>query len=670
MKLATCASLVACLLFGTAHAAAPPSQVEVDAHLAHLVIVPTSATEVDQRCASSLGLIAKVREALETRKGTAGIPTDFATYDAVVTLVGGSSFEMSLVAETNPAKPVREAAEACVQKLSDVATAISLSRPIYDRLAAIDASGLDKTTAYTLNRALTDYRLAGVDRDAATRAKVQALQQEITELGLTFARNIREVKGEMILKSADDLAGLPQDYLDAHQPGPDGLIRISTDYPDAFPILEFADQEEVRMNMRTILNNRAWPANEVVLKALLAKRYELARLLDFPSYAALITRDKMIGSPERVASFLDEVDAAAKPGADADYAELLAREKQFKPGATQVELWNAAYVERLVRKEKYEVDSALVRQYFTFDKTRAGIFGLMKDLFGADIRAWNAPVWDKQVSAYELYDKGRLVGRFYLDMHPREGKFSHAAMFSLRYGIAGRSVPVGALVCNFPAEGPMDHDDVTTFLHEFGHLVHWLYSGNQAYALQSMDKLQWDFIEAPSQLLEEWTWNYATLKEFASNANGEPIPETLVRKMNAARHFGEPSFWKTQVAYSAVSLNYYNRDPASFDLTDMWEQQFQRYAMYPYIAGTHPYAAIGHLDGYSAIVYTYVWSKAIALDLFTRFQKAGIRDAETALQYRKLILEPGGSQDANSLIHAFLGRPLSLDALKTRLTMQ
>jgi thimet oligopeptidase len=474
----------------------------------------------------------------------------------------------------------------------------------------------------------------------------------------------------MVLKSADDLAGLPQDYLDAHHPGPDGLIRISTDYPDAFPILEFADKEEVRMNMRTIFNNRAWPANEAVLKALLAKRYELARLMDFPSYAALITRDKMIGSPERVARFLDEVDAAAKPGADADYAELLAREKQFKPGATQVELWNSAYVERLVRKEKYEVDSALVRQYFTFDKAKSGIFGLMKDLFGADIRASNAPVWDKDVSAYELYDKGRLLGRFYLDMHPREGKFSHAALFGLRYGMAGRSVPVGTLVCNFPANGPMDHDDVTTFLHEFGHLVHWLYSGNQAYALQSMDELQWDFIEAPSQLLEEWTWNYATLKGFASNANGEPIPESLVRKMNAARHFGEPSYWKSQLAYSAVSLNYYNRDPASFDLTDMWGQQYQRYAMYPYIPGTHPYAAIGHLDGYSAIVYTYVWSKAIALDLFTRFQKAGIRDTETALQYRKLILEPGGSQDANSLIQAFLGRPLSLDALKTRLTTQ
>jgi thimet oligopeptidase len=667
MRLVIRASLIACLLLGTAHAAPPPAQVEVDAYLADLAIVPASAEEVDRRCASSLGLIAKVRQGLETREGNAGIPTDFATFDALGTLVGGGNFEMSLISQTNPAKPIRAAAEACVQKISDVATAISLSRPIYDRLAAIDATGLDPKTTYILNRALTDYRRAGVDRDAATRAKVQALQQEITELGLTFARNIREMKGELVLKSADDLAGLPQDYLDAHKPGPDGLIRITTDYPDVLPIFEFANKEEVRMNMRTIFNNRAWPANEAVLKSLLARRYELAQLLGFPSYAALITEDKMVGSPERVASFLDEVNAAAKPGAEADYAELLARERQFKPDADKVEPWNVAYVERLIRKEKYEVDSALVRQYFTFDKAKAGIFALMKDLFGADIRAWNTPVWDKGVSAYELYDKGRLVGRFYLDMHPREGKYSHAAQFAVRYGIAGRSVPVGALVCNFPAEGPMDHDDVTTFLHEFGHLIHWLYSGNQVYAQQSMDKLQWDFIEAPSQLLEEWTWQYDTLKRFASNPKGEPIPQDLVRKMNAARNFGEPSEWKSQLAYAAISLNYYSRDPARTDLTDLWAQQYQRYAMYPYVPGTHPYASFGHLDGYSAIYYTYVWSEAIALDLFTRFQTAGIRDTETALQYRKLILEPGGSQDASSLIQAFLGRPFSLDALKAKL---
>lgn len=651
----------------SAAAAPPAAQGEIDAHFADLAYVPKTAGSVDERCARGLALAARVREALENRQGTAEVATDFATFDALAALVAGSTYEMSLVSETNPAKPIRGAAESCVQKLSNVATEISLSRPIYDRLAAIDAGAIDAKTAYALDKALTDYRLAGVDRDEATRARVLALQKEITDIGLTFARNIREMKGELVLESVADLAGLPQDYIEAHRPGSDGRIRVSTDYPDVFPIFEFAGNEAVRREMRNVFNNRAWPANEPVLESLLARRHELARLLGFQNYAALATRDKMVGSPERVASFLEEVDAAAKPAAQRDYAALLAREKEFKPEATAVEPWNVSYVERLIRKEQYAVDSAVVRQYFTYDKARAGLFALVKALFGADIRPWNTPVWDASVTAFELYDRDRLVGRFYLDMHPREGKFSHAALFPLRYGMAGRSVPVGALLCNFPAEGPMDHKDVTTFLHEFGHLLHWMYAGHQTYALQSMDELQWDFVEAPSQLLEEWTWDYDTLKRFATNARGEPIPEDLVRRMNAARFFNEASRWKTQLALAAISLNYYSRDPASFDLTEVWAEQYRRYAMYPFVPGTHPYASFGHLDGYSANYYTYIWSKAIALDLLTRFRKTGLDDSATATQYRRLVLEPGGSKDANALIEAFLGRHLSLDALKTEL---
>ena len=375
----------------------------------------------------------------------------------------------------------------------------------------------------------------------------------------------------------------------------------------------------------------------------------------------------MIGNPQRAATFLDDVNAAAKPGADADMAELLTFAKTVDPSITRLESYDNSYMSNLLRKQKYAVDAAEVRQYFTYDKARTGIFQLMTDLFGAQFKPWNTPVWDKSVSAWELYDKsGKLVGRFYLDMHPREGKFNHAAQFGIRTGVEGRQVPVGALVTNFPATGPMDHGDVETFLHEFGHLIHALYSGHTEYGVQSMSNLQWDFIEAPSQLLEEWVWNYDTLKTFAANPQGQPIPEALVAKMNAGRRFGEATSWKGQLGYAAVSLNYYNRKP-DFELSPMYDEQIARYSQFPPVPGSHPYASFGHLDGYSAVYYTYVWSKAIALDLFTAFQKAGIRDPKVAERYRQIVLEPGGSQDANVLIQNFLGRPLSLEAFKTEL---
>lgn len=646
--------------------ASPQTDAEVNALLKALPLAETSPTAISARCDTILSVASKAKVELEARKGSATIAGDLAGFDTLSLAISDGVGEMYLISETSVDKAARAAAEACIPKLTDLSTAVSLSRPIYDRLSGIPTAGLDDRTAFTLKKMLTNYRLAGVDKDETTRAKVTALQKEITEIGLKFAANIRNDKGDIKLKP-EDLAGLPQDFIDSHKPAADGFVHLTYDYPDVLPVLDFASKRETRKTVMTAFLNRAWPSNETVLKSLLEKRYALAQTLGYADYATLITADKMIGNPQRAASFLDDVNVAAKPAADADLAELLAFAKTVDPSITELQAYDGRYVSNLLRKQKYAVDAAEVRQYFTYDKARTGIFGLISDLFGAQFKPWDTPVWDKSVSAWELYDKdGGLVGRFYLDMHPREGKYSHAAQFPIRTGVAARQVPVGALICNFPATGPMDHADVETFLHEFGHLIHSLYSGRTQYSVQSMGNLQWDFIEAPSQLLEEWTWDYDTLKAFAANPAGQPIPQSLVAKMNAGRQFGEPGSWKRQLGLAAVSLNYYNRKP-DFDLDAMYEAQIQRYAQLPQPAGSHGQNSFGHLDGYSAIYYTYVWSKAIALDLFTEFQKAGMRNPEVAARYRKLVLEPGGSQDANALIQNFLGRPMILDAFKADL---
>ncbi len=647
------------------HAAPTAIDTAVTQYLTTLPLTMSTAKEVAQRCDETLALSAKARAALEGRTGPATMAEDFQAFDSLQLVLGDGASEMYLASQTSTLPEIRQAAETCVPKLSDLGTQISLSRPIYDRLAAIPAAGLDPAAQFTLNKMLVSYRLGGVDKDQATRDKVQALQTQITETGLAFDKNIRDDKGDIALKP-EELKGLPADWLAAHRPGADGLVHLSFAYPDVIPVFDFADLRETRKKVSFAYGNRGYPANEAVLKTLLQQRYDLAQLLGYPNYAALITADKMIGSPERAAKFLDDVNAAAAPGAQADYTELLNFARKSDPSIKTLQGYDNSYFANRLRKAKYDVDAAQVREYFTLDKTRDGIFKLVHDLFKADIRPWHTPVWDPSVSAWELYEGDQLVGRFYLDLSPRDGKYNHAAQFPIRTGVAGRQVPVGALVTNFPATGPMDHGDVTTFLHEFGHLIHNLYSGRTTYASQSMGNLQWDFIEAPSQLLEEWTWNYATLKGFASNAKGQAIPEGLVKRMNQGRKFGQAMMWKGQLANSAVSLNFYNRKP-DFDLSAMYDEQIRRYSLFPVLPGTHRYDAFGHLNGYSAIYYTYVWSKAIALDLFTQFQAKGLRNADVALRYRQLVLDPGGSQDANDLIGHFLGRPLSLDAFKTYL---
>ncbi len=665
MKLRTGLAAAALLATGAAHASVEPKSA-IDKFLATNVVTTADAKIIDKRCKATIDLAGKSRAALEKRKGAATLKGDFVPFDDLSNLLDSSSGEMDTIAAVSPVKEVRDAAQACISKLSEISTQISLSRPIYDRLVAIPAESLPTPAAHVLSRSLLQFRLSGVDKDEATRNKVEALQKEITDTGLAFDRNIAEKRGEIALDSAEALEGLPQDYIDAHKPGDDGKIHVTTNYPDAIPLLTFAKRAETRKAMYMAFQNRAWPDNEEVLKTLLAKRYELAQILGYPNFAELVTADKMIGNAQHVAQFLDEVDQAATPAAQRDQALLLAEQKKIDPAATSVNAWDSPYISNLIQKERFDVDAEVVRQYFTYDKARTGIFQLLHDLFGADIRPWKTPVWDPSVTAWELYDHGRLVGQFYLDMSPRKGKFTHAETSTVRIGMSGRQIPIGLLICNFPAEGPMEHSDVTTFLHEFGHLIHFLYSGHQDYEAQAMGKLQWDFIEAPSQMLEEWTWDYDTLRRFATNAEAQPIPEDLVKKMNAGRHFGEAGGWKKQIAYAAISLNYHNR-PADFDLTQLWKEDYNRYSLTPYVEGTHPYASFGHLNGYSAVYYTYVWSKAIALDLFTRFKSAGIRDPKTAMAYRTRVLDPGASVDAGDLIKDFLGREMSADALKGEL---
>lgn len=435
-------------------------------------------------------------------------------------------------------------------------------------------------------------------------------------------------------------------------------------------IKESADSENTRRTAYLARTTRAWPKNEETLRELLSERAELAKLLGYPNFAAVALADKMVGTPERAQAFIDEVNTAATPGANRDYAELLARWRKIDPAATRIDRWNGDYVAHLLRKERYDVDDQAVRRYFTYEKVRAGIFRLVHDLFGSDIRPWKTPVWDPSVTAWGLYDGKTLIGRFYIDPHPRPGKYNFASEFPIRSGVEGRAIPLGSLELNFPASGAMDHDDASIFLHEFGHLLHTMYSGHHRWASSSMDNLERDFIEAPSQFLEEWVWDYGTLSTFASDTKGQVIPRDLVAKMNRARSFQQGINAKSQLSLSATSLDFYTNEPATMNFDGTMQRAQERYSVYPYEQRSHFWAAFDHLNNYTASYYTYVWSKAIALDLFKRFQSAGLRDRKTALDYRRYVLEPGASVPAEQLITGFLHRPLSVAAYKARVSGQ
>lgn len=651
----------------TASAQSTPTAAEagaatVEGLLANVALTPADPAAVTTRCDATLALAARLKADLDAGRGA----DPLRAYDELYRLLGDVGGETNTVAETNPAKPVRDAAQACLQRLSDALTALSLSRPTYDRLAAIHRARLDQPTRHLVERTLAKYRRGGVDKDAPTRAKVEALGKELTAISLEWGKNLREGQRDFFATPAE-LDGLPADYLADHKPGADGRIRITTEYPDVLPVLDFARSTDLRRRAWFAMHNRAYPENDAVLRRLVTKRRELANLLGFADWAALATDDKMVRTPARVRSFVDEVSTAATPASDRDYARLLARLKRDDAAATTVPPWSSSFMQNQLRREDYAVDPQEVRKYLAYARVKPGVIALVEEMFAVDIRPWaGAPVWAPGVEAYELVEGGQVIGRFYLDMHPRDGKFNHAAQFPIRTGVTGRQLPVGALVCNFP-EGLMSHQDVETFLHEFGHLLHWIFSGKQIYARQNFSEMEWDFVEAPSQLLEEWVWSYPVLARFAADDAGKPIPPELVAAMNRARFFGEGIAANRQVALAATSLEYYTRPPADLNFEREWRTISERYSPFDFPEGARSWAAFGHLDGYSSNYYTYLWSQAIALDLFSAFDAERPLDPAAPRRYREAILAPGSAKPAETLVQDFLGRPFNLDALKARL---
>ena len=627
---------------------------------------PTAA-QINQRCDWFVGRSTALRKALEASKGKATVGTTLAAFDKLGEVIGDGAGEAGFYREVATTAAARTAGQNCETRMSSEGTKLSLSRPIYERIKAIPMPTDDAPTKLYLTRTLSAFERAGIALDAAGRAKAQALSDQASKLSTAFESNIP--KGQRtITATAAELEGLPQDFIDAHKAGSDGKITLRTDYTDYIPVMTYAKSGALRERFYRQYVLRAYPANDQVLRDMINTRDELAKLVGRPNYASLNFEDRMLNTPEKVQALMDDMAAAAKPAAERDYAKKLALLQQLQPGATALQPWDNGYVSQLVQKQSYGYDRQEARKYFNYDNVRDGILKLTEDMFGVDIRPWSTPKWDKLVEAYEMYDHGKLIGRFYFDSHPRDGKYEHANAVPLRTGVRG-AIPVAALVMNLPAgKGLMEHGDVETFLHEYGHLLHAIFAGqNQRWAGESGITTEWDFVEAPSQMLENWVYDYDTLAGFAVDSAGNKIPRDLVEKMNKARYFSIGMDDMRQLGLSNISLQYYLK-PAPADLGAAARAFDAKYDPLPQPSFSQFQDSFPHLAGYGAAYYTYRWSIVIADDMFTQFAKNGLRDRATADRYRKLVLAPGGTKPAAELVADFLGRPISLDAYRAKLT--
>ncbi len=608
-------------------------------------------------------------------KGPRTVENTLKLYDQAQFHLTISGNQVQVMFSTHASKAVRDRAQALVQQIAAEGVALSLNQDVYHALSAVDAKPEDAATQHYLDHILLEYRLAGVDKDAATREKVRKLADEMTQTSLEFSRNIQDDVRKVIVKDKAEMDGLPADYIARHAPGADGAITLTTDSPDYTPVMTYAKSAKLRRQMYLEYNERGYPKNKAVLLHLLTLRQEMATTLGFATWANLATADQMMGSAAKMKTFLDEADAASRATAAKEFEMVRAFAAGRDPKALPLTLSDSAYWNEQYRRSAYNFDSQSVRPYFAYAEVEAGILKTAATLFHLEFRrVEGVPVWDASVHAYDVYDVGvgspTLAGRIYLDMHPREGKDKWFSESGLIPGVKGEQLPEATLVCNFPGgdgtdSGLMQYSDVVTFFHEFGHMMHEVLGGKQRWAGQSGITTEGDFVEAPSQMLEEFFRDAGLLQSFARHyQTGEVLPAETIARMNRASAFGRGSWVQAQVFYSTYALQVHNQRPEGLDLDALLKADYARFSHYQFVEGNRFYASFTHLTGYSSNYYTYVLDKVIAVDFFAKFDSKHLLDGPTALRYRRAVLEPGSSKPAEDLVKDFLGRPENMDALK------
>jgi thimet oligopeptidase len=602
-------------------------------------------------------------------------------------MAGSQSGVMFMV---HPLADVRDAAQQLSQVIGAESVALSLNRDVYQALVALNASvkDADSATLYYLDRALLGYRLSGVDKDEPTRNRIRSLADTMTQLSMTFSRAVQDDVRKVPVDNPDDLLGLPDDYLTRHGVHPDyantqhlvadAPVVLTTDPPEMAPVMTYAINPQLRRRMYLAYNDRAYPANKQVLLDLLAAREEMATLLGFRSWADLATVDQMMGSAANMRSFLNEVETAALETAKREFAELEAFVRARDPNALPLTLSDARFWEEQYRRARYDFDSQSVRPYFPYEQVEAGILTTAGKLFGVIfVRSEDATVWAPGVKAFNVIDNDATslthtqpIGRIYLDMHPREGKSKWFSECSLVSGVLNHQLPEASLVCNFPQPtsddaGLMQYSDVVTCFHEFGHLMHEVLGGRQRWAGQSGISTEGDFVEVPSQMLEEFFEDPELVRTFARHyQTGEPIPHEVFARMVRASAHGRALATLTQVMYATYSLDTHDKRAADLDLDALLRTGYDRFSRYEFVDGNRMYSAFTHLVGYTSNYYTYLYDKVMALEFFAQFDQTNLIEGPTALRYRREVLEPGGSKPARDLVQAFLGREVSTTPLK------
>jgi thimet oligopeptidase len=583
-----------------------------------------------------------------------------------------------LLAYVHPNASIRENSLEAINKLDKYLNELNLSVEMYEAIKEYsesqEAKGLKGSDQKLLKDTLRDLEHNGLGLPEEERKKVKDIQDNISDLSIQFESNIAAYKDEMIV-TEEEMEGLPEDYK-AERKRKDGKYKIDLTYPSYFPFMKYSESDEARKELSKRFKNIASDKNIEVLEKLLEERNKLIDVHGYRSFAEYQLKNRMAKNPENVWDFETSLKEKVDKKAEIDYQQLLAKKREVKgdSGIEKVHSWESAFYTTKILRENYQVDDEEVKQYFELDNVINGLFDITGKLFNIQYHEIEDPnVWHEDVRMFEVYENAQLLGRFYLDLFPRDNKFNHAACFGIIPGKQtddGYQLPHASLVTNFPKpseETPalLTHSDVVTLFHEFGHLLHDLLT-KAPFSSQAGTNTVRDFVEVPSQILENWAWQYEALQLFAKHyKTGEVLPRDLHKKMTDARNVGSGLFTLQQIFYGTLDMTYHDKyDPrnSSETTTEILKRLQDEITYFDYMSDTYFQAGFGHLVGYAAGYYGYLWAKVYAEDMFSVFRKEGILNKEMGQSFKEKVLEMGSSREEKQIVFDFLGREAKYDA--------
>lgn len=659
-------------------ALALPAGAAAPSYAPHAALVyETGPADIATRCAAAK------KRAESSLQGIATLPDVARTFDNTVWALDRTLAKLNddssadqFLKYVSVSSAVRAAANDCETLLGQFGVETFSREDLYAAVKAYAARGetLGSEDARLLQKALLDFRRAGLELPKEKREQVKAIRTRLVELEASFGKNINEHK-DFALFTKEELLGAPDDFLERLEKV-DGKYKVTLDYPDYFPFMENVQVGTSRKVLEGKYNNRAARENLPILKEVLAERQKAAKLMGYPTHAAFVLEDRMARDEKTVRAFYERLVKRLKPMAQEELKTLVALKYVFEGPASdgRINAWDYRFYDNALKKAKYSVDAQKIKEYFPADLVTEQMFAVYQRILGVKFKQRaDAATWHPDVKLYEIADaaSGDVIAYFYADLFPREGKYKHAAAFTLIQGRllpeGGYQKPVSAMVANFnkpTADKPslLTHDEVETFFHEFGHIMHQTLT-RAKHARFAGTSVARDFVEAPSQMLENWVWDPVVLQSLSGHYKdrSQKLPPELLKRMLAAKDVNSGLYHLRQVLFGAVDQLYHTDPPK--DTTKAYAYLMKEVSLIPMSEGSHPEASFGHLMGYDASYYGYLWSKVYAQDLYTRFEEAGgPLDAAAGRAYRTQILEPGGSREEMSSIKAFLGREPREDA--------